>query len=281
MLSRLKKVVRNYPGELLLLALFIAGLILIISPLYWRWELDHGVSLALGTALLTSCIVTVTVELWMSRRIARNVFKAAFGYPMPDHFQREILRIADQRLISRRHIVYMKITPLCGGEMVSVDITTHREITNIGPRSESITPQLHLDEWGFPTRSRITKVEIQRNGAISSAGYEEMKRLEDSTVLVQMPPIDINPEETVTAITQGTEIRRINDHIMMGFLTPAENPIIHLEYPQDKLIVVPDPGIVKGKGVKKTAVPNQYEFVGVYFPPAHMRVRWWPKADQL
>src|SRR5437016_4477769 len=83
-----------------------------------------------------------------ARRIAQDVFRAAFGYSMPDHFKEEIKRIADQKLICIRHRMYVRIQPL-DHDTVRVTTCVERTIKNIGPGSEYLPGIVHMDDWGF------------------------------------------------------------------------------------------------------------------------------------
>jgi hypothetical protein len=64
--------------------------------------------------------------------------------------------------------------------------------------------------------------------------------------------------------------------MIYGFKAPTENPVIHLTLPES-LDGRAEAGIVGAEGGVSQIIPHQYEFTGIYFPPAHMRVRWWPK----
>jgi hypothetical protein len=267
---------QDWKGELLLGASFFIGLALIFISRWFSIQWDGGFIGQVGDALVIAPIIARGIELVMTRRIAQDVFKAAFGYSMPDHFKSEISRIADQRLICTMHRMHLHVE-LLDGDLVRVTTRIHREITNIGPHNVEWRGMNHIDEWGFSEPSKITACKIVCGGETIEVPSDQMQILTDSTIKAESPPLTLKRNETATTIVENTEIRRNNDHLMYGFLTPTENPIIHLDLPPT-LEGYADAGIPGGKGGESKAIPHQYEFIGVYFPPAHMRVRWWPKV---
>jgi hypothetical protein len=87
----------------LTLLLFV-GLACIIVPLRVSWN-DYGILEELGKAPIIAFVLGITIEPWMRKGLARDVFSAAFGYSMPDDFKEEIIRISSQRTICTKHIM--------------------------------------------------------------------------------------------------------------------------------------------------------------------------------
>jgi hypothetical protein len=87
----------------------------------------------------------------------------------------------------------------------------------------------------------------------------------------------ILPSKVVVCVTQTAEIRSRNDHITVAFLVPTRAPEIRITGKPDYLDAEAEFG--HGK-LKKSHIPDRYEMDGVYFPAAHMRVRWWPKEEE-
>jgi hypothetical protein len=69
-MERIRKYIREHPGEILLGCSFCFGVLLISLPLWNNWTWDHGIIVALGTALFIAPIVAVGIEQWMTKRIA-------------------------------------------------------------------------------------------------------------------------------------------------------------------------------------------------------------------
>jgi hypothetical protein len=49
---------RNHVGAIVLVASGVLGIVLVAVPLWLRWELDHGITVAIGTALCDTGRVT-------------------------------------------------------------------------------------------------------------------------------------------------------------------------------------------------------------------------------
>jgi hypothetical protein len=137
---------------------------------------------------------------------------------------------------------------------------------------------VHIDEWGFPEQSNILRCEVSRDQEMIRCSPDDINKLSDSSIRAETKAIKLKRNSTATTVSVSTAIRRINDDLMWGFLTPTENPVIQLSLPEN-LDGKADAGIPGSEEGKSTVVPYQYEFTGVYFPPAHMRVRWWPKEQ--
>jgi hypothetical protein len=151
---------RTNSGVQFLIISFVFGIILIAIPLCLRWEWDHGIIVAIGTALFIAPIVAFGIELWMTQRIVQDVFRAAFGYSMPPHFKDEISRIADQKLICMRHVMWVNIERIDDDDAaasvspsvapitmpVRVNVIYRRTIKNIGPYDQEFPRTLTIDD---------------------------------------------------------------------------------------------------------------------------------------
>jgi hypothetical protein len=269
---------KEWRGELILGSSFLAGIVLVALSRVFVWEWDKGFALEIGHALIIAPIVARGIELWMTRRIAQDVFRASFGYSMPDHFKEEIKRIADQKLICIRHRMYVHVE-LLDQDTVRATTRLHREIKNIGPHAEPLPALIHMDDWGFPEKSKIIRGKFSCAGDETEISPNDVRRGSDLTIKGDAPRTIYMPKgETAVTISEFSEIKRINDHLLFVFKAPTENPLIHLTLP-DILDGRAEAGIPEGGGGDSSTIPGQYEFIGVYFPPSQMRIRWWPKEQ--
>jgi hypothetical protein len=145
--------------RLILGAILMLGVAGVVVPIQFDWRWDHGILLEFGKAFIIAGILGFTIEPWMRKALARDVFSAAFGYHMPDDFKAEIARIASGRKICTKHIMDVKIEAI-NHDSVRLTLLVERHITNIG-----VTPVLHramiwVDEWGHPELSEIVRCEI-------------------------------------------------------------------------------------------------------------------------
>jgi hypothetical protein len=265
--------------RIMLITIMIIGAVAIIVPSEYNWSFDHGIFVELGKAFIIAGILGFTIEPWMRKSLARDVFSAAFGYHVPDDFKTEIARIAGFSIICTKHIMDVKIRA-SRDDTLQVFVTIERHFENVGSSPALHRAMIWIDEWGFSEKSQILQCSIYNSTATRSKQFDR-KKIEyhnNRSLKAQSPQMVMFPGEAVSTIVEYAATRRRNDHIYEVFLTPTRRPEIRItEVPEDIQAVADFGG--EGK-LKPTHIPNRYELDGVYFPPAPMRVRWWPKAEQ-
>jgi hypothetical protein len=277
-MQTLRAYIRQHTGEIILACSFLLGITLIAIPIWFGWMRDRGITAALGTALLIAPIVAVGIEQWMTKRIARDVFRAAFSYHFPNDFKDEIDRIVSQSVICTRHIMDVKIRNIPNTDSVSVTVTVERDLKNIGAKDVNQPVFMWLDEWGFSgTPSKIIKcMALDMFGKIIHAfDPSQNEFLPNLSFKASTPHVVLSRNQKISVIIEFNVTRRNNDFIYEQFNAPTRNPEIHIiEQPSD-LQVVADFG---GGKLKPQLTPDRYVLDGVYFPPAPMKVRWFPKT---
>jgi hypothetical protein len=275
--QRRMKILQNHLGAFVLTVSGLLGMALIAAPLWWHWERDHGIVVAIGTALLIAPIVAVGIEQWMTKRIARDVFRAAFGYHFPEDFKTEIARIASHSVICTRHIMDVRLRAL-DTESVLVIVTVERHFQNISANEESHAALVWIDEWGFPEKkSKIIRCDIFDGNGTLSKGFDEdeIEYLPNLSLRFITPKVALKRNGTCSSIIEYIIVRRRNDFIYEQFSSPTRNPEIRIIEKPDDIEVTADFG---GGKLKPAHLPYRYELDGVYFAPAPMKVRWWPKT---
>jgi len=63
-------------------------------------------------------IIAVGIEKWMTQGIAKDVFRAAFGYGFPDDFKEAIERIASYGVLCTKHIMSVRIRDLDANHVI-------------------------------------------------------------------------------------------------------------------------------------------------------------------
>jgi|SRR5215472_16622321 len=97
----------------------------------------------------------------MTKRIARDVFTAAFGYHFPEDFKAEISRIVRHSVICTRHIMDVQLQPL-DHENIRAVVTIARYFENISANEQTQNSLIWIDEWGFPNEnSKIILCELR------------------------------------------------------------------------------------------------------------------------
>jgi hypothetical protein len=263
----------NFPLEriihlICLVVIFVFGAILVFF-------LQEGVWAELGKALIVAGVLGVTIEPWLRKAFARDVFRAAFGYNMPEDFKDKVAEIASRRIICTKHILDVRIQEL-PNDQVRVLTTIERTFENIGNFPVLHKNTFDIDEWGFSEQTQILRCEIR------SKIWSRTKIFKPENIIYRhnlslgahTPAMVLFPGHTVTNYSESIEIKRNNDHIFIVFQTPTRNPEIRIIEKPDTLGAEADFG---GGKPKATQTPDRWELDGVYFPPAPMRVRWWPK----
>jgi hypothetical protein len=91
--------------------------------------------------------------------------------------------------------------------------------------------------------------------------------------------VEVGPNEVTTLVTKQYEIRYKSDHSIGTYLSPTKNPLVRVTIPDQmdyEFGLGREPGA--GESVEQSQHTRRHQLKGVYFPPAHMRIRWWPKA---
>jgi hypothetical protein len=89
----------------------------------------------------------------------------------------------------------------------------------------------------------------------------------------------IAPGKTATLTVKLSEVRQQNDHFILTFRDPTQDPIVEINV-SDDLEKDFDFGRSLGPD-EKVEISQQfghYRLNGMYFPGYYMKVRWWPKG---
>jgi hypothetical protein len=269
--------IRQHAGEVILGGSFVLGIALIAFPLWKDWTWDHGFIVALGTALMIAPIIAVGIEKWMTQRIAKDVFRAAFGYGFPGDFKEAIERIASYGVLCTKHIMSVRIRDLDANHVI-IFVSIERHFENISASSQDIRAFTWIDEWGIQNApSEILRCELYDGSGRLLYSIKDTKliRRENLSFERTTPTISIRKHETCSVLCEYKIARRRNDFIYEQFTAPTRNPEIHIITAPDELDTRAD----FGAGKFETAhLPYRYQPNGVYFGPAPMKIRWWPRA---
>jgi hypothetical protein len=265
-----------YPG-IPLVALAAGVAYFVLSSIYeWRWA--HDLLRELSTALFIFGALGLSLEPWMRKAVARDVFRAAFGYNFPPDFKDEIARISDVRIICTKHLMQVKIQEI-DNDTVRVTLIVERHFQNIGRRPVLQRAMIWVDDWGFTEGAKIIRCTISNSRGTRTKDFHPAKIetvYRDPGIKVQSPRMLLRPQGTVMVMYEYSAVKHNNDQFIEWFLSPTRDPVIHIiQKPPD---IEVNAGFGSDLKIKPTAIPDRYELDGVYFPPAVMKVRWWPKA---
>jgi hypothetical protein len=218
-----------YPG--IPFGVLLCGIAYLLLAQIYEWRWCRELFTEFSNAGIIFGALALTLEPFMRRAFARDVFRAAFGYHLPDDFKDEIARIAGHRVICTRHIMDVRIKEMdCDRDSVSVLVTVERHFTNI-----SAYPVLHrastwVDEWGFSKPTKINQCEIFDETGTRSKKFNA-RRIEYKPNLsfeAESPRMILWPNKMVRTIIEYEVVRRTNDFIYEQFSAPTRNPEIRI-----------------------------------------------------
>jgi len=127
----------------------LVGVLLMLSsdkvPLgIWRTLVQH-----LGTAAIIAAVLGFTIDWWLKRQIAEDVFSVAMGYELPTDLKEEMRHVYSSRVICKNHMQIVTITKI-DDDHVSVDVALERKFENISSIEQPIKVALGIDEWNVP-----------------------------------------------------------------------------------------------------------------------------------
>jgi hypothetical protein len=250
---------------------------LIFDPIIFPSNWDNAILSEAGKAFVIAGILGFTIEPWLRRAFARDVFSAAFGYHMPDDFKQEIAKISSYRLICIKHIMNIRIRNI-DDKHVSINVIIERTFKNFGADAREFRTSILIDEWSVPNnRSEIARCEIfTQDGECKQFLPSEVKYYPNLSFEAESPPIKLRRDGEATGIVEYNVYGNKNDFIYEQFMNPTRNAEINVLEQPDDIEVEADFG---AGHLRRTGIKGGYELDGVYFPPIPMKVRWWPKTD--
>jgi hypothetical protein len=164
-------------------------------------------------------------------------------------------------------------------DCVRIKLTVERHLQNIGAIPRLQRGMITVTDWGFEEPASITKCEISNIEGTRRKSYRHVvPRKQDISIKAETPRMILRSQDTVIVIYEYSSILRRNDHFIEWFLTPTRNPEIRIIGKPEDLDVTA--GFGTDAKLKYTHIPHRYELDSVYFPPAVMSVRWFPKSTQ-
>ncbi|HXC27609.1 MAG TPA: hypothetical protein VNV38_06610 [Stellaceae bacterium] len=244
----------------------------LIVPSVTNLAADHGVVEAIGTAFLVAAILGFTIDRWMKAEIASDVFRSTLGYILPPEFQGEIAKIVSFKFIGDEHEMWYDIEQITS-DTISCRVRCERTLRNITNVSQKQNASIHIDDWGFDNKSAIHRCEIHDSDGRLLENMIGVEARSDSTLYAETREVSVEPGSTIRVVTDFVEIRRVNDQIVTVFLAPSKNPRVHLNCKNFQFVL--DFGVLEQK-TGMSAVSTTHTLHGIYFPPAPIRLRWWP-----
>ena len=230
----------------------------------------------LSSALIVAGVLGVTVDTFLKKELARDVFTTAFNYVLPKELKDEVRRIIEYKFLCIESNTIIKLTPI-QNDLMRVNMSHERLFENISDHGAQFMATFALDEWGFDSHSAIEECRL-----IFSDGREEP--LEDDldykdrrdALGRKTKEVTVDSGAKVRVVTKGFEIHRRNSEVHISFSHPSVKPSVVIELPEDQcdhlcsFVSIPD------RRITKSEINLRYQLDGNQFPGQHIRVRWWP-----
>ena len=239
------------------------------------WEWLRPFLTDLGPAFFTVGLLGLTVDIFLKRQIARDVFNAAFRYVLPDELKDEVLRIISYKFICTDSLLIVSIDPI-GNGLVRVNIKIERTAKNITRHTESMPIGFAVDEWGFHNHtSGISKCAYEMGDGIWRDCGDDPSYSATKYALgkISKEPLRVKSGQIIRFVAEGWEIQRENGNFWMFNSAPAINPVIEVNIPAPFLhgcsFGVP------GEKVLTSSIAAHYRLDGAQFPGQNVQIRWW------
>jgi hypothetical protein len=265
------------PARIKLIALLLLGIVLIAAPALWRTEMGseiwaHDVIRDIGIAVFSAAFLGLTIDWWMRKDFADDVFRASVGYILPPELREQIPWITGHEFIATKTTCKVNIATVSEG-IVSIVTEMDREFTNITSVSHPFEAMKEMDEWGKGNlRSEILECELSRPKQ-PILKHESVIKGEDNLV-ARTQPVSVPSKGTVRAFYKTIEYKTTNDDLVYTFLKPSVNPEIHVT-------IAPQLAYwcrFGNHGEQREVRPGLKVLDGTLMPHQYMRIRWWPKA---
>ena len=238
----------------------------------WSW-LAH-LAEALCPPLFIAGVLGLTVDTFLKRELARDVFVAAFRYVLPDELKEEVHRIISYKFLCIESTTIVSISSL-SNDLVRVEIRHERTFTNITGHTEPFSGTFALDEWGFSQKSEILEcgleIEETKIDADDNPDYAQKK----DAIGKKTKSVNVKSGNMIKSISKGFEVHRPNGELHMQFSYPSVRPKVRVETPpgfsHSCTFGIPDEKVIR------SSISQEYTLDGTHFPGQHTRIRWWPE----
>jgi hypothetical protein len=266
-------------GLRLFLTLFVlAGAYLVqVFEQSGPYPLKFGEHLAMATCV--AGIIGLIIEYTLQREIAKNAFRAAIGYLLPEELRGELRWIYDQSFLCENHEQVAHIEPI-GNSKVRVRNEVKRDVKNITAGTKSFNPGLGINEWLHDEgESRILNYSYQLQGKDSvnfSPIDNYLVRKGNGLALDSKSEVSVKSGEKFTICFEIEEIKSESDWTFLHFGTPTAQTTLFV-YAPDELQTEVDFSHRQNDPKIKEVNPHTWHLDAVLLPLQSIRITWYPK----
>jgi hypothetical protein len=270
--------VQKHAIRILLLLLVVVGVfgVDVFGP-KGIWPSQFAEHLAMAVAV--SGVLGLTIEFTLHREFARNVFKAAIGYLLPDELKAELKWIYGLPVLCERHVQTVKLELIPTTELLKLKVTLVRVFRNVSDAGFEFPISLGIEEWFHKDHpSRILGVNYVKGGSSVDFDLPAKIRKSQSGISIEPEIVRLGAGERITVSMEFEETKHANDFTFSGFGFPTISPCVIVDAPQEVAVTVRfDHRDKASQLTNKRAQVWQLE--GVLLPHQDIRIHWHRKSD--
>lgn len=230
------------------------------------------------TAIAIACIIGATIDLYLKRKLAEDVFEAAFGYALPNDLKEEMRAIYSNKVICKKHIQHVKLEKV-GEDKVRITVSLERELQNVTDNTENFSPKLGINDWflaGYT--SRILEVKYRIDG-LDSVAVDLRKNIEkrDGGMFLRLDKtLRLRPRQKITVWQSYEEYMVQEAQHVVQFSHATLNPSVQIEAPPEFTVTV---SASHRSPMQASMYGGRYDLPGLLLPHQPIVVRWWRRQQ--
>ena len=265
-------------GWLLVLGLLGVGVLLLGKRFEWFFGSWRVVWDGVGIGIITASALGVTVDRFLKQEILEEVFKAAFGYVLPEQLKPAARWIYGQKLIYENFTALYEFSECSGNpDALILTVEINRTLRNVTKHNEDATLGLNVDDYGIAPCVKILEFGYRPEGGDGKLITEH----EDSARGPKLKPVQVTiPAESyiVNWFKYRTVMHR-NDGLHLTVRYAITEPKIRVT--SQIPIEIDPPTFATPEEFK--AVPegkNWWRLPATLFPDHTIELRWRPEENR-
>jgi len=237
----------------------------------WKFILD-----AICAGAIVASILGLTVDRLLKKELLDNVFRATFGYILPEELRPSLEWLYKQTFICTNHNQTIKLDKVNDRHLLSMTVDVHRTFKNISNRTQELTVSLGVDEWFHsPVESGVVEFGYESNGEFHNVLTEG--KFEKDRFRIHLKPfqLSVKSKDCIHVWMKWREIKQINDSSAFLYHYPTAHPRVVCEVPTGTEI---DVNFHSDRAAAKKH-SNTFCLEDTLVPMQAINVRWWKKED--
>jgi hypothetical protein len=225
----------------------------------------------------------------LKKSLARDVFKAAFGYLLPKEIRQEMDWLYGIKIICLEHYQSIEIKKInTDHSLVTIDVQYQRTFKNVSNSSEKVRLSLGIDEWcRNGHKSKIISFGYLKDHVrkeffgdkIETKLFENSMSLRFALEGDTSHEIEVKPGEEITCWAEYQEIKSTSDNHVFSFKYPTKNPRVTVKKEVDFNHYIGFATRKTEQIIEEDIGNDTKRFNGLMLPHQHINVKWWLKDN--